>query len=352
MAPAKRKRTAEERRQDLLMSVRDLAFAAVAVAVIIGGIWAYAGVWPPMVVVESGSMMHEKDASALGVIDTGDLTLVKSVGSASEIRTYMQGQADGYKTYGNFGDVVIYAKNCDFSQTPIIHRAITRMVLNASRVSFDFPELAPPVWDARAGDTVTLTVWTYHVNGPVGQEMQVSVSVGAILSNMGSPPHGGFLTKGDNNGGIDQLSLSYAPGHGFVEPVEEDCVLGVARGELPWFGVIKLWAGGSGDSPPQNSVTSLIIALIAIVTVPFALEVAWDRFGDRVKSRVPERWRHAWHRLFDRLPGGKRRAHERAEREQELAARRAREERRKRGRRRGRDDEGDGGRGGDDGRWT
>lgn len=346
MAASKRKRTPDERRRDLLLSARDIAFAGVAVVIIIGAIWAYSGVWPPMVVIESGSMMHQPEASSIGVIDTGDLTLVKSVEDDAEVTTYIQGQESGYRTYGNFGDVIIYAKNCDTSQTPIIHRAITRMVLNDSGTTFDFPEVGQ--WNV-AGGSVSFSVWTYHVNGPEGQEMTIDLNVGQIISNMvnsGTQLHGGFITKGDNNAAVDQLSLSYAPGHGTVQPVELDCVLGVARGELPWFGVIKLWLGHSGDKPPENSVSSLVVAIVAIVAVPFLLEIAWDRYGDGVKSRFPERWRKGWHRLFDRFPGGKRRAEERAEREAERAAEQARRARRERGRRKKRGG-GDAGRGGD-----
>lgn len=338
MATSKRKRTPEERRRDVLLSVRDLVFAGVAVLLIIGAIWAYSGVWPPMVVVESGSMMHEPNTSAIGVIDTGDLTLVKSVGSEDQIITYMQGKDRDYRTYGNYGDVIIYAKNCDRSQTPIIHRAITRMVLNESGFSFDFPEIGR--WGVVSG-VVSFDVWTYHVNGPEGQSWQINIDVDAIKSNMtnyGAPLHGGILTKGDNNAGVDQMSLNFASGHAnLVQPVQLDCILGVARGELPWFGVIKLWFGKGGSKPPENSVTNLFIALIAIIAIPFVLELAWDRYGDRVKSRFPERWRRGWHRVWDKLPGGKLRAQEREEIERERAAERARRERRERGRRRRRD---------------
>jgi signal peptidase len=333
MAQPKRKLTPQERRRANLLMVRDLGGAVVAVLLIIGLMTAYAGVWPPMVVIESGSMMHQPDASSVGVIDTGDLTLVKSVGDASSVITYMQGQKTGYRTYGNFGDVIIYAKNCDRSLTPIIHRAITRVVLNASGNTFDFPELEPSQYDRAAGDSVVITVRSYHVNGPEGRDVQVTVNIRDIMATMPFGLHGGFLTKGDNNGGIDQLSLPYAPGHPNVSPVQPECVVGVARGELPWFGVLKLWLGRSGDAPPPNSVNNLVIALVAIIAVPFLLEAAWNRYGDRVKSRFPEPWRAGWHRFWDKWPGGKRRAQEREEAARERAEADERRAHRERGRR-------------------
>ena len=326
------------RRQDaVVQSVRDLAVAGGAVLIVILLIWGYAGVWPPMVVIESGSMMHQPNDSALGVIDTGDLTLVKAMGSDGQIRTYTQSRATGYQTYGNLGDVVIYAMNGDFGQTPIIHRAITRVVLNAStQSSLDFPELTPPVYNVVTGPVSLGLIRTFHVDGPVGRDIEIVVAAETLINNMGANLHGGFLTKGDNNDRIDQVSLFVTtPGHGtkYVEPVMFEWVLGVARQELPWFGAIKLWVGGNKDPVPGNSVTLLVVALALIVTVPFGVEVAWNRYGDRVVDRIPAKWRAGWHRFFDKWPGGKRRQAIRREREAERAAEAARlhrEERRHR----------------------
>ncbi len=339
MASDRKARDPRQRRADVIQTARDLVVAALAVILIIGGIWAYAGVWPPMVVVESGSMMHQEDVSSIGVIDTGDLTLVKAVDKDADVRTYMEARDTGYETYGNYGDVIIYAKNCDFSQTPIIHRAITRIVLNASGDAFDFPELDPPIYNVANAEVSLGEIRTFHVNRPLGDFVEFQVNVGSIAANMlagDGTLHGGFLTKGDNNSNIDQVSLTAGFGHGLVQPVEHRCVLGVARGELPWFGAIKLWLGSAGHAVPGNSATSLIIALIAIVTVPYALERVWGRYGERVKSRFPETWRRKWHAFFDKLPGGKRRAKERAENDSERGADAARRERRKKGRRKNR----------------
>src|SRR2546425_1099668 len=52
---------------------RDLLVAAIIVVVFLAAIYAYAGVWPPLVVVESASMQHSGQDSFLGVIDTGDM---------------------------------------------------------------------------------------------------------------------------------------------------------------------------------------------------------------------------------------------------------------------------------------
>ena len=76
---------------------------------IIGIIFAYCRVWPPMVVVVSGSMEHppplpEEPRSYIGVIDTGDLVLVKKVNKVSDIITYVEGEKTGYHhQYHTFG---------------------------------------------------------------------------------------------------------------------------------------------------------------------------------------------------------------------------------------------------------
>src|SRR2546428_8276368 len=88
---------------------RDVILAVAIVGIAIGSIFAYSGVWPPMVVVESGSMQHSSSASYLGVIDTGDLVLVQAVDSdPGLVTTYVQGRATGYDTYSNYGDVIVF----------------------------------------------------------------------------------------------------------------------------------------------------------------------------------------------------------------------------------------------------
>ena len=76
--------------------------------ILIGSMWGYTQNWPPMVVVESESMMHAED-SEVGVIDTGDLVLVKKTSGRGDITTYIEGKKRDYKTYGEYGDVIIYA---------------------------------------------------------------------------------------------------------------------------------------------------------------------------------------------------------------------------------------------------
>ena len=60
--------------------------------IILGILVAYTNYWPPVVVVESDSMMHGDDSS-LGTMDTGDLVLVKGVRNRNQIKTYIEGES-------------------------------------------------------------------------------------------------------------------------------------------------------------------------------------------------------------------------------------------------------------------
>ena len=123
--------------QPVVTFLRDAAVAAAFVTLVLLAMFAYTGLWPPLVVVESNSMMHGDDNhSNIGTIDTGDLVLVKKVNSLSDIETYMDGQVSGHKTYGDYGDVVIYKRGGLDAITPIIHRALIYLEINSDGTSY------------------------------------------------------------------------------------------------------------------------------------------------------------------------------------------------------------------------
>src|SRR5947208_4034421 len=108
---------------------RDALVAGLIVAVFLGALYLYAGVWPPLVVVESSSMQHGSEASSLGVIDTGDMVFQQAASTRNSVITYIEGRANGYSTYGDYGDVIIFRRAG--TATPIIHRAIMYVTLHA-----------------------------------------------------------------------------------------------------------------------------------------------------------------------------------------------------------------------------
>lgn len=245
----------------ILSLFRDVLIAVIIMCIIIGSLYAYTNNWPPMVVVESKSMMHGDD-SQLGVIDTGDLVLVKKVLSRGDVITYIEGKSKGYKTYGEYGDVIVYRKNGG-TETPVIHRAVVWVDYNSSGGgSFDIPSMG------LYGQRGSLTISEYGFN-----KKTLVIRLDIILNGMKLSPHGGILTKGDNNFGADQESLPTETG-GLVQPVKIDWIVGKGVGEMPWFGLIKLYVGGDLKDPPPTSVNMLIDTIILIIVIPIILDIS------------------------------------------------------------------------------
>ena len=103
--------------------LREALLAIGLVLLILGSLWIATGQFPPMVVVESGSMMHDTEDGSLGAIDPGDLVLVMNPNRV-DIVTYVEAMDEGnqnfgYTSHGMEGDVIIYSKNGG-SDTPVI----------------------------------------------------------------------------------------------------------------------------------------------------------------------------------------------------------------------------------------
>jgi signal peptidase I len=273
----------EKQKRSFLSSIKPFIIAPLIFLIILGAVFAYSGVWPPLVVIESKSMQHGVDSS-IGVIDTGDIVIVKDVNSLNEVTPYMGGVANGYSTYGELGDVVIYFKTG--MDTPIIHRAICNLEYNSTGGGFDIPELknVPEwMWSVPTGEKVWWNLKdTVELHGIGYANATVVIELDAMLNYMSArgTPHGGLITMGDNNwyygpngtvlGKYDQKWISTVK-----EPIKAEWVVGKARGELPWFGLLKLYATGTAPSyTPKNSQTNLIVSIALIIAVPIALDIS------------------------------------------------------------------------------
>ena len=260
------------RKEFAIVLARDIAVAAILVALIFGGMFAFTQVWPPVVVVESESMQHSDAQSFLGAIDTGDLVLVQAVSSKNDVVTWVEGQPTSYRTYGDFGDVIIFHRPRGASgEPPIIHRPILYLVYNATSASYDAPTLQGidrSWWTATNGTglvafpfNITGTIVMYHL-GFGGDRVHTILVSSLLASNYRTD---GYVTMGDNN--------AYKSGFdGWL--VAHTLVIGRARGELPWFGLIKLTvsptssgcchAGWGDGAAPRNSWDSLATSLVLI----------------------------------------------------------------------------------------
>lgn len=242
--------------------IKDVITAVIVILIIVSVMFAYTGVWPPMVVIESGSMMHDDSPyGKTGTIDPGDFTFVKKVNGRNDVVTYYQGEKTGYKTYNNYGDVIIYVKN-GAGGTPVIHRAMCWVEVNITEngTFYDIPELN-----------------YYHISTIIITELNLNNYDPKVN-------HSGFLTRGDHNTQCDQ-----DPSAGIedewgrkVEIVKPEWIIGKARGEIPWFGGIKLsvddWSQGTNNAGnvAQDCWVMLGVSLMIIFLLPVSADYIYD----------------------------------------------------------------------------
>ncbi len=279
-----------ELRANILSSVKEIIIALIIIAIIIGSLFIYTDRWPPMVIVESNSMMHGDD-SRIGVMDTGDMVLVKKV-DFKDIKTYVDGTKSKHKTYGTYGEIIAFKKNGG-SGTPVIHRALMWVEYNKTGHNNN-PELDNyGTFDIPSANYYNVTEVEIIDYGP--KKINLYINLNEILLNFKEfdrEPHGGFLTKGDNNEQIDQLS-SLTDSNDFpIEPIIYDWVIGRAEGELPSLGLIKLYITGEtsnrGSTPPTSSVNLLIVSIILIVLLIVILHLTFWRMEKIRRKRREE----------------------------------------------------------------
>ncbi len=274
---------------------RDTIVAILVVGGAILAIYVWSGVYPesPIVVIESESMMHRDNETGygrIGTIDIGDIVLVESV-TAESIITWAQaeGQCPSCSMYGMAGDVIVYHPNDDPSRTPVIHRAMAYVQVlgtGANRI--------------------------YRVEWPGGEPLSFNRS-GIYIPELGfrepaysrangfKPAASGFITKGDNpftNPFADQAV-------GISQIVEADWIIGRARAEIPWFGLMKLglatefnvdvqqaqangWTRIGNAYAPTDLWTMLGIAIAVILFLPLGLDIRHARIERREFFRNEE----------------------------------------------------------------
>jgi signal peptidase I len=299
-------------RAQLIGFAKDIIVAMLIVVIVMASLYAISGgIWPPMVVVESESMMHGTD-SHVGTIDTGDLTLVKKISSRSDIVTYVEGRPSynvsyeeagaaakaetfkgahaGFSTYSDYGEVIIYNKNGRTDETPVIHRAIVWFVpnitaecLNKGAMGYkaDFPDIKNA---AHPRGLMCISSLTIHKVGYTNRDLAINatnVAEHAAMVAMDKKPFAGFLTHGDHNGFdrpvmlTDQESLSDTHTGRSLAPNKVDWIVGKAVGELPWFGALKLVASKpkTTDKIPPSSWKGLITTIVLIFVIPFIVDI-------------------------------------------------------------------------------
>jgi signal peptidase len=157
-----------------------LAGLIVLIAIIaLASLYLYSGTWPPIIIVNGNSMSPN--------LEDGDIVIVKKV-SPVEIKTYYESIEPAYKSFGDFGDVIIFKPFGDNDRKFVIHRA-----------------------------------------------MSYSMGGGTIGSYNDTLKNEGFMTKGDNNVLLDQDGDSEVSA---FTPVKPEWVLGIAKHRMPTLSLL------------------------------------------------------------------------------------------------------------------
>lgn len=252
----------------------ELFIALGIVAALLATAVLYARTWPPAVIVESGSMMHPHEAlpyGRFGTIDPGDLVLVRTVKERGDVSLATDG---GKERYGASGDVIVYLRNGNPRETPIIHRAVAWIDVEGAGASRTYRLWWEGEWRSFGSDGIRFP------------ELGFDRSSTCCPAGAYAPSWSGFVTQGDNpftNAKSDQaLGISR-------EPVPVEWVKGKARGELPWIGLLKLmvaprendyneaWLKVGNAYAPRDCWTMLAVSIALVVVAPIAFDAVRRR---------------------------------------------------------------------------
>ncbi|MGP6206559.1 S26 family signal peptidase [Cuniculiplasma sp. SKW3] len=235
----------------------------------ISSITFYSGTWPPLSIVESNSMEHSSNFQ-WNTIETGMTVIVKKVSSPSQIVTYVQGRNSGFQSYGEYGDVILYNS---ISGYIVIHRAMFFLSWNGTT----------PVVQGYKGQSWISVTNSYVLIRNVGFSHRNEVVFISSFKGVS-----GFITTGDNNlaRSTDYISslnayvaadqnILISPKGQIFPPVNFSSIVGIARGDIPLFGLYKLYLleltgkWNKENEIPANSNLYLGIITVSILTAIF-----------------------------------------------------------------------------------
>lgn len=254
--------------------LRDVLVAFFAVFIVLLLLWTYTGQWfaAPMVAIESGSMEHPNSPfGRLGTIDAGDMVLVQKIHSRNDIVTYGQAKNAQDKNsyfYGNWGDVVIYKPDGDETVSQIIHRAMCWVDVYNDNGKYTYTIEAFDIHNATSFTIPELNLYNFKPDYPYVSEQWT---------------HSGYLTKGDNNNVVDQVTTICK------QPVQITWISGKARSEIPWIGTINLFfedvlhGRNTVGNVHQDSLICLVILIAVLISIPIILDVR-DYFKEKKKK--------------------------------------------------------------------
>ena len=190
----------------------DLASSILAVMVVGAYLFAVSGVWPPLVAVESESMVPNMQVNDLVFVMEEERFPGEAAHGETGVVTARA--TDDYRKFGQTGDVIVFAPQGNDRVTPIIHRAMFWVEEGEN-------------WYDRADKD--------YVGAADACETDDDNSTDTGLKNCPAP-HDGFITKGDNNGLYDQAGRGGAQ----TGPVKPAWVVGTAEFRIPGLGWVRL----------------------------------------------------------------------------------------------------------------
>ena len=251
---------------------RNIVIVLIVVAIVAASILivipAMSGVSPPQTVVESQSMQHG-EKSQIGVIDTGDIVIVRDKNKTS-ITSFVDGYKNGYSSFGLYGDVIIYEREGEGNN--IIHRAILWLDYNGNG-TWSAPSLIgypSNLWSCTSSTDPMSLSGTLTLENMTYKGLSYSIRL-----NDQKIPVSGYLTLGDNNKGFDQ--------EGGSKLISEERIVSVAWIEIPWLGAIKMMMGGMGDRLKDNvpnTVPCLAISFIAFIFLLIGINFIWNHIDN------------------------------------------------------------------------
>jgi len=200
--------------EDWVLFARDVVSSVAAVVLVGCFLFAVSGVWPPLVAVESPSMVPNMQPNDL--VFVMDEQRFPGEGHRAGVVSAHAGAETGYEKFGHSGDVVVFERNGRAGPTPIIHRAMFYVEEGEN-------------WYDRADPD--------HVAGADACEVDDNPETDTGLRNCPAP-NAGFITKGDGNSNYDQVT-------GLSRPVDPDWVVGTAEVRVPGLGWIRLQSAGA-----------------------------------------------------------------------------------------------------------
>ena len=183
---------------------RDLASSALAVLLVGGYLFAVSGVWPPLVAVESKSMVPNMEKNDLVFVMEEHRFAGSGAVDSTGVVTAEAGQTSGHEMFGKPGDVIVYEPDGNNRTTPIIHRAM--------------------LWAEPGEDWVARANESFLAGADTCEEVRHC-----------PVDEAGFITKGDNNGYYDQVRPNP-----ISRPVRPDWVVGTAEVRIPGLGWLRL----------------------------------------------------------------------------------------------------------------